>query len=404
MEKIIKKILVANRGVPAVRIMHTCRDRKIPTTAVYSAPDRISHHVYMADSAVHIGEAPPQASYLNKEKIVEAALRSGADAIHPGWGFLSENADFAQMVRDAGLVWIGPRPEVIRLVRDKIEAGKIAEQAHVPVIPGMMGVQGLLQIQKWMQEEKIRFPILVKAAALGRGGEMIKVENEMQLSPAVAQARAEASKVFGDEAVMVEKYIERARHIEVQVVADGHGHCVHLYERECTIQHGNQKIIEEAPSPTLDQDLRREMCSTALSLMREIGYESAGTVEFLVDSSTKKYYFLKVNPGLQAEHGLTELIAGLDIVGIMLDVAQGRELPFGQSDIHPNRWALEARLNAQDPKTFAPSFGTITRLLIPVGPNVRVASGVFEGSDVPPNYGPLFMLLMTSGADRLGFR
>jgi acetyl-CoA carboxylase biotin carboxylase subunit/propionyl-CoA carboxylase alpha chain len=401
MEKIIKKILVANRGVPAVRIMHTCRDRKIPTTAVYSAPDRISHHVYMADSAVHIGEAPPQASYLNKGKIVEAALRSGADAIHPGWGFLSENADFAQMVRDAGLVWIGPRPEVIRLVRDKIEAGKIAEQAHVPVIPGMMGVQGLLQIQKWMQEEKIRFPILIKAAALGRGGEMIKVENEMQLSPAVAQARAEASKVFGDEAVMVEKYIERARHIEVQVVADGHGHCVHLYERECTIQYGNQKIIEEAPSPTLDQDLRREMCSTALSLMREIGYESAGTVEFLVDSSTKKYYFLKVNPGLQAEHGLTELIAGLDIVGIMLDVAQGRELPFGQSDIHPNRWALEARLNAQDPKTFAPSFGTITRLLIPVGPNVRVASGVFEGSDVPPNYGPLFMLLMTSGADRL---
>lgn len=400
MSRNIQKVLVANRGVTAVRIMHTCRDRKIPTTAVYSTPDRLAHHVFMADSAVYIGEAPPVESYLNMEKMINAAIQSKSDAIHPGWGFLAENDKFARMVIDAGLTWIGPAPEVIRAVGDKIHAKRLAQNANVPTIPGIIDVPDTEQIKQWMINEKINFPIMIKAVAGGGGKGMVKVENDKQMAQAFAQARSEALKSFGDDRVLVEKYIERGRHIEVQVVADEHGNVVHLYERECTIQRRNQKIIEEAPSPSIDDDLRKEMCFTALRLMREIGYTSAGTVEFLFDSSTKKYYFLEVNTRLQVEHGVTELITGLDIVGIMIDVAMGKKLPFKQSDIHPNRWALEVRLNAEDPKTFSPSFGTITRLQVPQGPAVRVASGVYEGADIPPYYDSLFMLLMTAGADR----
>lgn len=396
----IKKVLIANRGVPAVRIMHTCRDRKIPTTAVYSTPDRLALHVFMADTAVHIGEAPPIESYLNMDKMIEAALRSKSDAIHPGWGFLAENEEFAQKVIDAGLIWIGPSPEVIRMMGDKVQAKHIAQRANVPTIPGLNDVTDIKQIKRWMKEEKVRFPIMIKAAAGGGGKGMIKVENEELLNQAFNQARSEARKAFGDERILVEQYIERGRHIEVQVVADTYGNVVHLFERECTIQRRNQKIIEEAPSPSIDDDLRHEICFTAVRLMREIGYTTAGTVEFIFDSATRKFYFLEVNTRLQVEHGITELITGLDIVGIMLDVVMGKKLPFKQSDIHPNRWALEVRLNAEDPKTLSPSFGTITRLEIPMGPNVRIASGVYEGDDIPPYYDSLFMLLMTAGADR----
>jgi len=400
MEKKIRKVLVANRGVTAVRVMHTCRDRKIPTTAVYSTPDRLAHHVFMADSAVYIGEAPPGESYLNMGKMIHAAIQSKADAIHPGWGFLAENADFAQMVIDAGLTWIGPPPGVIRAVGDKIHAKSLAQNANVPTIPGIIDVTNIEQIKKWMKKEKISFPIMIKAVSGGGGKGMVKVENDEQLPVAFAQARSEAMKAFGDERVLVEKYIERGRHIEVQVVADEYGNVIHLFERECTIQRRNQKIIEETPSPSLDDDLRKEMCFTALRLMREIGYSSAGTVAFLFDSPSKKFYFLEVNTRLQVEHGITELITGLDIVGIMIDVAMGKKLPFKQTDIHPNRWALEVRLNAEDPRNFNPSFGTITRLMVPQGPAVRVASGVYEGADIPPYYDSLFMLLMTAGADR----
>ncbi len=400
MKNEIRKILVANRGVTAVRVMHTCRDRKIPTTAVYSTPDRLAHHVFMADSAVYIGEAPPGESYLNMGKMIHAAIQSKADAIHPGWGFLAENADFAQMVIDAGLTWIGPPPGVIRAVGDKIHAKSLAQNANVPTIPGIIDVTNIEQIKKWMKKEKISFPIMIKAVSGGGGKGMVKVENDEQLPVAFAQARSEAMKAFGDERVLVEKYIERGRHIEVQVVADEYGNVIHLFERECTIQRRNQKIIEETPSPSLDDDLRKEMCFTALRLMREIGYSSAGTVEFLFDSPSKKFYFLEVNTRLQVEHGITELITGLDIVGIMIDVAMGKKLPFKQTDIHPNRWALEVRLNAEDPRNFNPSFGTITRLMVPQGPAVRVASGVYEGADIPPYYDSLFMLLMTAGADR----
>ncbi|HDH06169.1 MAG TPA: ATP-grasp domain-containing protein [Nitrospirae bacterium] len=400
MGKKINKLLVANRGVPAVRVMHTCRDRKIRTAAVYSTPDRLAHHVFMADSAVHIGEAPPVESYLNMEHMINAALQTGSDAVHPGWGFLAENEKFARMVMDAGLTWIGPPPEVIRLMGDKIQAKKIAKRANVPTIPGIIDVKDIKEIKKWLRKENVEFPIMIKAAAGGGGRGMVKVESEEELATAFSQAKSESMRAFGDDTILVEKYIEFGRHIEVQVVADEHGNIVHLFERECTIQRRNQKIIEEAPSPTLNENLRNEICFTAVRLMREMGYRSAGTVEFIFDTSTRKFYFLEVNTRLQVEHGITELITGLDIVSIMLDVAAGKKLPFRQPDIHPNRWALEVRLNAEDPKTFSPSFGTITRLQVPQGPNVRVSSGVYEGDDVPPYYDSLFMLLMTAGADR----
>lgn len=400
MERKINKLLVANRGVPAVRVVHTCRDRKIQTTAVYSTPDRLSHHVFMADSAVHIGEAPPVESYLNMEHMITAALQTKSDAIHPGWGFLAENEKFAQMVIDAGLTWVGPPPKVIRLMGDKIQAKKIAEKAKVPTIPGISNVKDAASIKKWIKKEKIAYPIMIKAAAGGGGRGMVKVEQEKDLATAFSQARSESKKAFGDDTILVEKYIEYGRHIEVQIVADSHGNTLHLFERECTIQRRNQKIIEEAPSPTLDKDLRNEICSSAVRLMKEMGYQSAGTVEYIFDSATRKFYFLEVNTRLQVEHGITELITGVDIVSLMLDVASGRKLPFRQSDIRPNRWALEVRLNAEDPKNFSPSFGTISRLQIPQGPNVRVSSGVYEGDNVPPYYDSLFMLLMTAGADR----
>ncbi|GAB4257395.1 MAG: acetyl-CoA carboxylase biotin carboxylase subunit [Deferrisomatales bacterium] len=400
MTRDIKKVLIANRGVPAVRIMHTCRDRRIPTTAVYSTPDRLSHHVFMADEAVHIGEAPPIESYLNMDRIIEAALASRSDAIHPGWGFLAENHEFARRVLDAGLTWIGPPPEVIRAMGDKVEAKRLARRANVPTVPGIDDVADAERVRRWMREEDVEFPIMIKAAVGGGGKGMVKVSSDSELAPALDRARSETKKAFGDERLLVEKYIEHGRHIEVQIVADDHSNVVHLYERECTLQRRNQKIIEEAPSPSLTEDLRNEICFTATRLMREIGYVSAGTVEFLFDSATQKFYFLEVNTRLQVEHGVTELVTGVDIVGIMLDVAQGRRLPLRQSGVRPNRWALEARLNAEDPKTFSPSFGTVTRLQVPEGPAVRIAQGVYEGADIPPYYDSLIMLVMSAGADR----
>jgi acetyl-CoA carboxylase biotin carboxylase subunit/propionyl-CoA carboxylase alpha chain len=396
----IKKVLVANRGVPAVRIMNTCRDKRIKTVAIYSTPDRLAYHVFLADEAVHIGEAPPHESYLNMEKIIKVALERECDAIHPGWGFLAENADFAEMVEEAGLIWVGPPPRVIRLMGDKIRAKKIAQRANVPTIPGLFNVQSVEDILNWMKEEEVEFPIMIKAAAGGGGKGMVRVETEEELPVALEKAKSEAKKAFGDDTLLVEKYIRRGRHIEVQICADKHGHIVHLYERECTIQRRNQKILEEAPAPSIDENLRQEICFTAVRLMREIGYYSSGTVEFLLDPQTKKFYFLEVNTRLQVEHGVTELITGLDIVSLMFDIAEGKELPFIQDDIYPNRHAIEVRINAEDPKTFNPSFGTITRLEIPQGPGIRVSSGVYEGADVPPYYDSLLMLVMAAGADR----
>lgn len=402
MSENIKKMLIANRGVPAVRIMHTCRDRRVPTVAVYSTPDRLSHHVMMADEAVHIGEAPPSESYLNMEQIIEAAQKTNANAIHPGWGFLAENADFAEMVEDAGIIWVGPSPKVIRMMGDKIEAKRIAQKANVPTIPGISNVKSVEQIKEWMANEGVSYPIMIKAAAGGGGKGMVKVSNDEELPMALAQAQSEAKKAFGDDTLLAEKYIERGRHIEVQIVSDNFGNVFHLFERECTLQRRNQKIIEEAPSPSIDENIRNEICFTAIRLMREIGYTTAGTVEFIFDSPTKKFYFLEVNTRLQVEHGVTELITGLDIVGLMMDVAEGNALSLRQDKINMNRWALEVRVNAEDPKTFSPSFGTITRLQYPTGPWLRVSTGVYEGADIPPYYDSLIMLIMTTGPHRQG--
>lgn len=399
-ERDIRKVLIANRGVPAVRIMHTCRDKKIKTVAIYSTPDRLAYHVFLADEAVHIGEAPPHDSYLNMEKIINCALERKCQAIHPGWGFLAENASFAEMVEEAGLIWVGPPPQVIRLMGDKIRAKKLAQKANVPTIPGLTQVQSPDDIKRWMTEEEVIFPILIKAAAGGGGKGMVRVDSMDELVVAFERAKSEAKKAFGDDTLLVEKYIEKGRHIEVQILGDKFGNVVHLYERECTIQRRNQKILEEAPSPSINEDLRQEICYTAVRLARELGYYSAGTVEFLLDPKTKKFYFLEVNTRLQVEHGVTELITGLDIVSLMFDIAQGKKLPFKQEDIYPNRHAIEVRINAEDPRTFNPSFGTITRLEIPQGPGIRVASGVYEGADVPPYYDSLIMLIMAAGADR----
>ncbi|MBO8144472.1 MAG: ATP-grasp domain-containing protein [Thermodesulfobacterium sp.] len=398
--KKIKKVLIANRGVPAVRIMNTCRDKRIKTVAIYSTPDRLAYHVFLADEAVHIGEAPPQESYLNMEKIIKTALEKGCDAIHPGWGFLAENPDFAEMVEEAGLIWVGPPAKVIRLMGDKIKSKKIAQRANVPTIPALLKVNTVEDILKWMEEEEVEFPIMIKAAAGGGGKGMVRVDNEESLPLLLEKAKSEAKKAFGDDRVFVEKYIQKGRHIEVQICGDKYGKIVHLYERECTIQRRNQKILEEAPSPSINDDLRQEICFTAVRLMREIGYYSAGTVEFLFDPQTKKFYFLEVNTRLQVEHGITELVTGLDIVSLMFDIAEGTPIPFSQEDIFPNRHAIEVRINAEDPKTFNPSFGTITRLEIPQGPGIRVSSGVYEGAEVPPYYDSLIMLVMAAGADR----
>jgi len=400
MDKKIRKVLVANRGVPAVRVIQTCRERKIPATAVYSTPDRLAAHVFMATDAVHIGEAPPIESYLNIDKIIEAARKTGANAVHPGWGFLSENALFAERVIDAGLIWIGPGPDVIRKMGDKIESKLIAEQADVPVIPGINSPRNAAEIRAWMQEQDVAFPIIIKASSGGGGKGMVRVNADHEIETAYSQARSEAKKSFGNDEVLVEKYIEKGRHIEVQIIADKHGNVIHLYERECTLQRRNQKIIEEAPSPSIDDVVRHDICDTAVRLMQSIGYSSAGTVEFLFDSDTCKFYFLEVNTRLQVEHGITELVTGVDIVSLMLDIAQGEPLAFIQEDIRPNRWALEVRLNAEDPATFSPSFGTISRLHLNLYPGARVSQGVYEGSEVPPYYDSLIMLLMTTGPDR----
>ena len=396
----IERLLVANRSVAAVRIMHTCRDRKIPTTAVYSTPDRLGHHVFMADKTVHIGEAPPVESYLDMEKIIKAAIETGSNAIHPGWGFLAENASFARMVMDAGLIWVGPPPEVIDGMGDKAQARQMAIKAGVPVIPGTDNITTVDDARKWMDDDGVDFPIMVKAVAGGGGRGLVRVNRLEELEPAISQASSEAEKAFGSGALILEKFIEKAKHIEVQVLADREGNTVHLYERECTIQRRNQKVLEEAPSPSLSEELRQEICTQAVNLTKAMNYYSVGTVEFILDSTTDKFYFLEVNTRLQVEHGITELTTGYDLVSKMIDVADGKPLAITQDDIKPNRWAVEARLNAEDPETLAPSFGRVRRLRSPEGPNVRVASGIYQGASVPPYYDSLLMLIMTAGHDR----
>ncbi|MBD3382585.1 MAG: ATP-grasp domain-containing protein, partial [candidate division Zixibacteria bacterium] len=343
----MKKILIANRGEIAVRVIRACREMNVSNVAVFSDVDSAAMHVRMADEAYHIGPSPSSQSYLVKEKLIEVAKQSGADGVHPGYGFLSENAEFARMVTDAGLTWIGPPSEAIAMMGDKLTARKTAVKAKAPVVPGFeQSITDIDQIRQAVAE--IGYPILIKAAAGGGGKGMRIVNSENELAEALRTAASEARSAFGDDRVYFEKYIARPHHIEIQILGDQHGNYVYLGERECSIQRRHQKVIEEAPSPIIDQKMRDKMGEAALKIARACGYYNAGTVEFLVDDALN-FYFLEVNTRLQVEHPVTELITGIDLVKEQVKVARGEKLGFSQKDVRLRGHAIECRIYAEDP-------------------------------------------------------
>ena len=349
----INKVLISNRGEIAVRIIRACRDLGIPTVAVYSDADRTALHVRYADEAVNIGEPPPNQSYLRMDKIIEAAHQTGADAIHPGYGFLAENADFAQQVQDEGIVWIGPPPEAIATMGDKQAARSTVTKYGVPLIPGTMA--GLRDQDLVDAADKIGFPVLVKAVAGGGGKGMRKVYNRNEFAEALATARREAESAFGNGDVYVEKLLVGARHIEFQILADMHGNTIHLGERECSIQRRHQKLVEEAPSAFMDADLRERMGKMAIAAAQSVGYVNAGTIECMVDKD-KNYYFLEMNTRLQVEHPVTELVTGVDLAKEQIRIARGRPMSHPENVMKPRGHAIECRINAEDPYTnFMPS-------------------------------------------------
>ncbi len=394
----IKKVLIANRGEIAVRVIRACRELGISTVAVYSDADRTSLHVRYADEAVHIGAPAPRESYLNIDKILEAAKRTDADAIHPGYGFLSEREDFAQAVADAGIIFIGPPPDAIAKMGDKQVARETVKKAGVPVVPGTE--PGLRDDELFAIADKVGFPIMVKAAAGGGGKGMRSVRNAEELPDALAIARREAESAFGDGHVYLEKLIEGARHIEFQILADTHGNTVHLGERECSIQRRHQKLVEESPSPFVDPDLRRRMGEMAVRAAQSVNYVNAGTIECLVDKD-KNFYFLEMNTRLQVEHPVTELVTGLDLVKEQIRIARGRRMGPTENFLNPKVWAMECRINAEDPyNNFLPSIGTITTMIVPTGPGVRVDSGVYSGFTITPYYDSMIAKLICWGDDR----
>ena len=395
----IKKVLVANRGEIAVRIMRSCSECGIKTVAVFSDADQAAFHVRIADQAYHIGPAPSSESYLNGDKVIEVAKIAGADAIHPGYGFLAENAEFAQKVIDAGLKWIGPPPSSIALMGDKLEARKAVQTSDVPVVPGFeKAIDNIDSIRGQITD--IGYPILIKAAAGGGGKGMRIVNGEDELESAMRGASSEAKNAFGDDRVYIEKYIPNPRHIEIQIMADSHGDCVYLGERECSIQRRHQKVIEEAPSPLVNEEMRKKMGEAAVKVAIACGYVNAGTVEFLADND-RNFYFLEMNTRLQVEHPVTELITGLDLVKEQINVANGGHLSFSQDSIDIRGHAIECRIYAEDPNNnFMPSTGTLKSYRNPHGPGVRVDCGVTEGSSIPIYYDPLIAKLCTWGRDR----
>jgi len=394
-----KKILVANRGEIAVRIFRACHEMEIASVAVYSEADDKALHTRMADQAVLIGPPAPRESYLNIEKIIQAALESGAEAIHPGYGFLSENADFAQAVLDAGLVFIGPSPEAIRAMGDKAGARALMDKAEVPLVPGYQAGDDDKSLAKAAKE--IGFPVLIKAAAGGGGKGMRVVQQAGGLAEGIAAARREAQHAFGDQRLILEKYVTQARHIEFQILADQHGNLLHLFERECSIQRRHQKVIEETPSPLLDAVLRAEMGEAAAAAAKAVDYTNAGTVEFIVDPQTRQFYFLEMNTRLQVEHPITELTTGLDLTQWQIRIAAGEKLPFTQADVHMHGHAIEARLYAEDPANgFLPATGTLYRWQPPEGPGMRLDSGVTAGSEVSVYYDPLLAKVIVFGEER----
>ncbi|MDF2094686.1 acetyl-CoA carboxylase biotin carboxylase subunit [Aquibaculum arenosum] len=394
------KILIANRGEIACRIIKTCRRLGIKTVAVYSEADADTLHVRQADEAVHIGGAAASESYLQADRIIEAAKRSGAQAIHPGFGFLSERASFVEAVEAAGLVFIGPPANAIAAMGDKIESKRLADKAGVNTVPGYIGEIDSAEDAVRIAEE-VGLPVMIKASAGGGGKGMRIARSAEEVRDGFRSAQNEARGSFGDERVFIERYVEQPRHIEIQILADGQGRCLYLWERECSIQRRHQKVVEEAPSPFLDEETRKAMGEQAVALSEAVGYRSAGTVEFIVDQN-RNFFFLEMNTRLQVEHPVTEMITGLDLVEWMIRIAAGERLSFGQDEVRRDGWAVETRVYAEDPaRGFLPSIGRLRRYQEPKEEEgVRVDSGVQEGAEISMYYDPMIAKLVTWGPDR----
>jgi propionyl-CoA carboxylase alpha chain len=393
------KILIANRGEIACRVIRTARRMGIASVAVYSEADAEALYVREADEAVAIGPAPAAESYLRIDRIIEACRQTGAEAVHPGYGFLSERAEFATALAEAGIAFIGPSPGAIGAMGDKIAAKRLAHAAGVATVPGNLDTVADAE-RAILVAREIGYPVMIKASAGGGGKGMRIARDDDELREGFSGAQREAGSSFGDDRVFLEKYIEEPRHIEVQVLGDMHGNIVHLGERECSIQRRHQKIIEEAPSPLLDAATREAMGAQAVALARAVGYQSAGTVEFIVDQD-RNFYFLEMNTRLQVEHPVTEMVTGLDLVELMIRVAAGETLPFDQAGVHQTGWAIEARVYAEDPaRNFLPSIGRLVRYHEPDGDGVRIDSGVFEGAEITLHYDPMIAKLIAHGADR----
>ena len=395
----INKILVANRGEIALRIMRTAQKMGIKTVAVYSDADREAPHVRFADEAVHIGNSPSSESYLNMDKIVEAALKTKSQAIHPGYGFLSENAVFAQLVTDNGTTFIGPKPYAIKVMGNKLEAKEAVKGYNIPMVPGIEESITDISLARKVSEQ-IGFPILIKASAGGGGKGMRVVQQPSELPEQMERAISEAKAAFGDGSVFLEKYIESPRHIEIQILADTYGHIIHLFERECSIQRRHQKVVEEAPSAVLTPKIRAAMGEAAIKVAKACDYVGAGTVEFLLDSD-KNFYFLEMNTRLQVEHPVTELITGIDLVEQQIKIARNEKLEFSQEDLSIKGHALEVRVYAEDPlDNFLPSMGTLETYIRPKGKGIRLDDGFEEGMTIPIYYDPMLAKLITYGKDR----
>jgi len=393
-----KKVLIANRGEIAVRVIRSCREMGIAAVAVYSDVDRDSLHVRFADEAYHCGGPQASESYLNIDRIIDIAKRAGVDAIHPGYGFLAENGEFADRCEKAGIVFIGPSGEVMRAMGDKVTARQTMEKAGVPIVPGTTERLSDEAARRWILD--VGPPVMIKASAGGGGKGMRLVREEKDIEQALARARSEARSSFGDDALYVEKFVEEPRHIEIQILADGHGNAIHLFERECSIQRRHQKVIEEAPANGMTEALRERMGEAAVAAAKAVGYRGAGTVEFLVDPKGH-FYFLEMNTRIQVEHAITEAITGVDLVKAMIRVATGETLGIAQESLSIFGHAIEARIYAEDPdKNFVPSPGDILVYRPPGGIGVRVDSGVFQGARVTVNYDPMVAKLVTWGQDR----
>ncbi len=394
-----KKILIANRGEIAIRITRACRELNIPSVAVFSDADRESLHVFLADEAYHIGASPSKDSYLNYKKIIEVAKKAGVDAIHPGYGFLSENSHFVQECISNGITFIGPTVKNMEQMGDKISAKALMKNANVPTVPGSDA--GVLTVEEASKiTDQIGLPVIIKASAGGGGKGMRIVREASELESAFRACRSEGQNYFADPTVYIEKFINDPKHIEIQVFGDKHGNIVHLFERECSVQRRNQKIIEESPSPSLTPEVRENLCQTAVRAAQSINYIGAGTIEFILDNKTKNFYFMEMNTRLQVEHPITELVTGIDLVKEQIWVAKGKVLSFKQEDIKQKGHSIEARICAEDPVTYKPHPGKIHACRHPQGPFLRVDSYAYPGYEVPIYYDPMIAKVITWGENR----